>query len=360
MFNIKNKNLNTSNYTEIPSDRLLNNRSLLTTINQRNNHRTGLSSSFTHSSNLNDGTRNNDNRRIAGFVRFVNKTLPRSNCSLRSRNTRASTTCPGEQSSSSIELHHEQVNDGASRRPPASSAPPPEPIRPTPPSPTLNLTVEDDDNSDEDGYTDVGDSSSSSSEDDDDAPFESMYNRRIPIPSTLFANNSRRVVSSRPGVRHNTRRYSLRRQSRYITPDQFNWESHSVPRRNQPSSIYSSAYANLLPSNLSHSRSLSLPSNSDVTNDSPSAYICKNSHSESRQTPNPEKISTRSDADGPTDDDQTEECFICIEPLELRGGRMILNPGCGHLMHMKCYMEYINKCTDSCAICSKKFPSWDH
>lgn len=56
-------------------------------------------------------------------------------------------------------------------------------------------------------------------------------------------------------------------------------------------------------------------------------------------------------------DNQTE-CFICLEKLELRGGRMILNPGCGHLMHMNCYLEYIKKCKNSCAICARNFPTW--
>ncbi|CAI2185881.1 9482_t:CDS:1 [Funneliformis geosporum] len=57
---------------------------------------------------------------------------------------------------------------------------------------------------------------------------------------------------------------------------------------------------------------------------------------------------------------QSEECYLCLEPLELRGGRMIINPGCGHLIHMKCYLEYTKYFKQQCTLCKKDFGNWDN
>ncbi|CAG8625319.1 9917_t:CDS:2 [Cetraspora pellucida] len=57
--------------------------------------------------------------------------------------------------------------------------------------------------------------------------------------------------------------------------------------------------------------------------------------------------------------DEQEECLLCLESLEIRGGRMIINPGCGHSLHMKCYLEYIKRFKDICSVCRKSFASWD-
>src|SRR3954469_25432741 len=100
MLNTKTKNPNaprpfSTNYIEIPSDELLNNRNL-PTANQRNNYQTDPSLPSGHSNGIN--LRNHDdssNLRIARFVRFVNKTLPRSNSGSRSRNTE-NIICPSE------------------------------------------------------------------------------------------------------------------------------------------------------------------------------------------------------------------------------------------------------------------------
>ncbi|RIA99222.1 hypothetical protein C1645_870104 [Glomus cerebriforme] len=53
-----------------------------------------------------------------------------------------------------------------------------------------------------------------------------------------------------------------------------------------------------------------------------------------------------------------DECYLCLEPLEFRGGRMIINPGCGHLLHMKCYLKYIKCFKEQCTLCKKDFGSW--
>ncbi|CAG8758820.1 7959_t:CDS:2, partial [Funneliformis caledonium] len=50
-----------------------------------------------------------------------------------------------------------------------------------------------------------------------------------------------------------------------------------------------------------------------------------------------------------------EECYLCLEPLELRGGRMIINPGCGHSIHMKCYIEYTKYFKEQCTLCKRDF-----
>ena len=54
---------------------------------------------------------------------------------------------------------------------------------------------------------------------------------------------------------------------------------------------------------------------------------------------------------------KVEECYLCLESLEFRGGRMIINPGCGHLLHMKCYLEYIKYFKEQCTLCKKDFGS---
>ena len=56
---------------------------------------------------------------------------------------------------------------------------------------------------------------------------------------------------------------------------------------------------------------------------------------------------------------KVDECYLCLESLELRGGRMIINPGCGHLLHMKCYLEYIKYFKEQCTLCKKDFGSWN-
>ncbi|RHZ62427.1 hypothetical protein Glove_340g39 [Diversispora epigaea] len=263
----------------------------------------------------------------------------------------------------------------------------------------MNSVVEDNQSDNDNENLDLEDSLSS--DNDDDAPFEYMYNRRIPIINTTH------VVNSRSGMRHNTRRHSLRRQSRYITTDQFNWESISREINHQksqaistissfttainqtsPSSSssvsYSSAYSNLLndSSQSFPSESLTTMSNNNSAQSSSSSHtrsVLHSLHDHYSPSPSPSptpkslspleifiksQLSKQGDKDdGNYDDNHNNrndqaECFICLESLELRGGRMILNPGCGHLMHMKCYLEYIRKCKNSCAICARKFPTW--
>ena len=49
------------------------------------------------------------------------------------------------------------------------------------------------------------------------------------------------------------------------------------------------------------------------------------------------------------------ECVICMEKIDLTSVNSHLN--CGHILHSKCYMEYIEKCCNSlifiCPICKK-------
>ncbi|GBB87864.1 hypothetical protein RclHR1_14360003 [Rhizophagus clarus] len=59
------------------------------------------------------------------------------------------------------------------------------------------------------------------------------------------------------------------------------------------------------------------------------------------------------------DQQKVDECYLCLESLELRGGRMIINPGCGHLLHMKCYLDYIKYFKEQCTLCKKDFGGWN-
>ncbi|ORY49578.1 hypothetical protein BCR33DRAFT_713893 [Rhizoclosmatium globosum] len=51
----------------------------------------------------------------------------------------------------------------------------------------------------------------------------------------------------------------------------------------------------------------------------------------------------------------TEECAICLEILERRGGVPIVNPGCGHDLHLQCLVDYQNSGKETCPSCRKEF-----
>ncbi|KAJ3059081.1 hypothetical protein HDU98_004912 [Podochytrium sp. JEL0797] len=50
-----------------------------------------------------------------------------------------------------------------------------------------------------------------------------------------------------------------------------------------------------------------------------------------------------------------EECAICLEDLERRGGVPIVNPGCGHDLHVSCLISYQNNGKTNCPTCRKEF-----
>ncbi|KAI8836512.1 hypothetical protein BJ741DRAFT_189007 [Chytriomyces cf. hyalinus JEL632] len=50
-----------------------------------------------------------------------------------------------------------------------------------------------------------------------------------------------------------------------------------------------------------------------------------------------------------------EECAICLEVLMRRGGTPIMNPGCGHELHLPCLLQAQSRGISACPVCRKQF-----
>ncbi|RKO87395.1 hypothetical protein BDK51DRAFT_26769 [Blyttiomyces helicus] len=55
---------------------------------------------------------------------------------------------------------------------------------------------------------------------------------------------------------------------------------------------------------------------------------------------------------------QVDLCPICLNPLQLRGGVPLINPGCGHELHVSCFTSLQrSNIAPKCLICRKPYPS---
>ncbi|CAG8435190.1 2368_t:CDS:2 [Diversispora eburnea] len=97
----------------------------------------------------------------------------------------------------------------------------------------MNSVVED--NQSDNGSENIDLEDSLSSDNDDDAPFEYMYNRRVPIINTTH------VVNSRSDMRYNTRRHSLRHQLSLFDDSSQSFSSDSLTIMSNNSAQYSSS-----------------------------------------------------------------------------------------------------------------------
>lgn len=54
----------------------------------------------------------------------------------------------------------------------------------------------------------------------------------------------------------------------------------------------------------------------------------------------------------PSPSSQVDACAVCLTSLERRGGKALINPGCGHELHLACYQQLVARTPDAnCPTC---------